>query len=206
MLLFPGKMGQNEWKRLLRNQVAEEKRRHGAEELRRWSLLALKELEQFPLFVLAQVVLLYYSLPDEVQTHDFVRKWSRSKKILLPAVAGDGLQLRCYASDEEMVTGTYHIGEPSGAVFTDYGTIDLAVVPGVAFDAEGCRLGRGKGYYDRLLPLLEAYKIGLCYSFQVAESVPSELHDVRMDKVLTEKGFLSSEHDVRDDSGTHVTV
>ena len=187
MLLFPGKMGQNEWKRLLRNQVAEEKRRHGAEELRRWSLLALKELERFPLF-------------------NFVRKWSRSKKILLPAVAGDGLQLRCYASDEEMVTGTYHIGEPSGAVFTDYGTIDLAVVPGVAFDAEGCRLGRGKGYYDRLLPLLEAYKIGLCYSFQVAESVPSELHDVRMDKVLTEKGFLSSEHDVRDDSGTHVTV
>ena len=192
MLLFPGKMGQNEWKRLLRNQVAEEKRRHGAEELRRWSLLALKELEQFPLFVLAQVVLLYYSLPDEVQTHDFVRKWSCSKKILLPAVAGDGLQLRCYASDEEMVTGAYHIGEPSGAVFTDYGTIDLAVVPGVAFDAEGCRLGRGKGYYDRALTRLQSYRIGVCFQFQLLPHIPVEATDLPMNEVWTEQGCVFS--------------
>lgn len=199
-------MEQNEWKRQLRSQIAAEKRKHGREELCRWSSLALEKLEQFPLFASAQVVLLYYSLPDEVQTHAFVRKWSRLKKILLPVVVGDELQLRCYTDENHMATGAYRIEEPAGDAFLDYEAIGLAVVPGVSFDAKGGRLGRGKGYYDRLLPLLKGYKIGLCFSFQVSASVPSEAHDVKMDMVLTEKGFLSSENNVHDDSGFHLAV
>ena len=64
-------------------------------------------------------------------------------------------------------------------------SIDLAIIPRVAFDVHGNRLGRGKGYYDRLLPRLpHTYKIGICFPFQLLEKVPTETQDVRMDEVL----------------------
>jgi 5-formyltetrahydrofolate cyclo-ligase len=75
--------------------------------------------------------------------------------------------------------------EPVGQPFNDYDQVELAVVPGVAFDAEGHRLGRGRGYYDRFLPLLpHAYKLGLCFDFQKVEHVPTDANDIRMDEVL----------------------
>ena len=100
-------------------------------------------------------------------------------------VVGDDLELRLYAGDDRLAPGAFHIEEPRGEPFTDYAGIDLAVIPGVAFDRAGNRLGRGKGYYDRLLPrLADTYKIGLCYPFQLADSLPAEAHDVRMDEVV----------------------
>ena len=132
----------------------------------------------------ARTVLLYHSLPDEPDTHAFVRQWAGKKRILLPVVVGDDLELRVYTDDGSLRTGAFHIAEPTGKAFTDYAAIDLAIVPGVAFDREGNRLGRGKGYYDRLLPRLKAYKIGLCFPFQLVESIPAEAHDVRMDEII----------------------
>ena len=65
-------------------------------------------------------------------------------------------------------------------------SIELVVVPGMAFDKQGHRLGRGKGYYDRLLPkLTNAYKLGVCFPYQYIEEVPTDEHDIRMDEVLT---------------------
>ena len=72
-----------------------------------------------------------------------------------------------------------------GEQFTDYDKIDLALVPGMAFDAAGHRLGRGKGYYDRFLgEHPHIYKIGVCFPFQRVAEVPSEAHDVVMDEVI----------------------
>jgi 5-formyltetrahydrofolate cyclo-ligase len=76
--------------------------------------------------------------------------------------------------------------EPIGEVFPEsrYDEITLALIPGMAFDAEGHRLGRGKGYYDRLLPRLSrAYKMGVCFPFQMVDAVPSEPHDQKVDEV-----------------------
>ena len=113
------------------------------------------------------------------------------KTILLPVVKGDELELRIYAGRQNLKNGeAYHIEEPTGEAFTAYEKIDLAIIPGVSFDAQGNRLGRGKGYYDKLLPLLHSYNIGICYNFQVSEKLPVEPFDRRMDEVWTENGIL----------------
>ena len=149
----------------------------------------LEKLEQHPKFASARTVLLYYSLDDEVQTHDFVEKWHRQKTVLLPVVKGDELELRIYTGRQNLKTGeAYHIEEPKGEAFTAYEKIDFAIIPGVSFDAQGNRLGRGKGYYDRLLPRIpSAYKVGICFPFQIVEEVPAEPFDIRMDEIITQQ-------------------
>jgi len=144
-------------------------------------------LEKHPVFQAAQTVLLYHSLKDEVDTHSFIQKWSNRKRILLPVVKGNYLELRVYTGPEDLKTGKFGIEEPIGFTFTDYASIDLAVIPGVAFDNKGNRLGRGKGYYDRLLPYIPAFKMGICFPFQLIEEVPADTFDVRMDLIITTK-------------------
>lgn len=130
----------------------------------------------------ARTVLLYHALPDEVNTLSILR--ARGKTLLLPVVVGDDLELRVF--DGSTAEGAFHIQEPTGQLFTDYPSIDLAIIPGMAFDAEGHRLGRGKGYYDRLLPrLTHAYRLGICFPFQLLDSVPTEEHDIKMHKVIS---------------------
>lgn len=148
----------------------------------------LRRLAVHPRFISARTVLLYHSLPDEVDTRDFVRYWSQRKHILLPSVKNGEIELHRYAADEDqLVEGPFGIQESMGNVFTDYASIDLAVIPGVAFDAAGNRLGRGKGFYDRLLARLKnypIYKIGICFDFQKVDQVPADAYDIPMDEIL----------------------
>ena len=147
----------------------------------------LAALEARPAFRAANTILLYHSLNDEVDTHDFIEKWSNQKHILLPVVIGEELELRTYTSPHYLRIGAYGIEEPVGTPFTDYAAIDLAVIPGVAFDSRGNRLGRGKGYYDRLLPHMPTtYKIGICFPFQLVKEVPAEAFDIRMDEIIAQ--------------------
>lgn len=177
-------------KKTLRTEIARYKRNIDPAALRELSAPILRKLAAHPRFLDARTVLLYHSLPDEVFTHDFIAYWSTRKNILLPVVTGDELELRMYTPQEGLAEGRYGILEPSGTTcYTDYEAIDLAVIPGVAFDKEGGRLGRGKGYYDRLLGRIRAhrdiYKIGICFDFQMVDKVPATAHDIRMDEVIT---------------------
>lgn len=149
------------------------------------SLPALMRLQNHPRFRAARTILLYHSLPDEVYTHGLIDT-IEGKTLLLPRVTGEGtMELRVYSGKDDLAEGAFHIMEPCGAPFGNYGSIDLAVVPGMAFDAAGNRLGRGKGYYDRLLPdIPQAYKIGICFPFQVVDNVPTEPTDIAMDEVV----------------------
>lgn len=147
----------------------------------------LAALEAHPAFRAANTILLYHSLKDEVDTHGFIEKWSYQKHILLPVVIGEELELRTYTGPNDLRIGAYGIEEPVRTPFTDYAAIDLAVIPGVAFDSRGNRLGRGKGYYDRLLPHMPTtYKIGICFPFQLVKEVPAETSDIRMDEIVTQ--------------------
>jgi 5-formyltetrahydrofolate cyclo-ligase len=174
-------------KKDLRIHIKELKKKQSAERLKEWSQSALLALESHPLFICAQTVLCYYSLGDEIDTHDFISRWSKKKNILLPVVHGDILELHLY--NNELIKGTFGIYEPTSKATDNYDQIDLAIIPGVAFDLHGARLGRGKGYYDRLLPLIKAYKIGLCFGFQKVENIFTEPHDIPMDEIITEKQY-----------------
>ncbi len=143
-------------------------------------------LEAHPAFKTASTILIYHSLPDEVDTHDFIEKWYNAKRLLLPVVVGDELEIRLYTGSTDLSIGSYGISEPIGDVFSDYANIELAIIPGMAFDFNGNRLGRGKGYYDRLLPKLpHTYKIGVCFPYQMVREIPAESFDIRMDEVIT---------------------
>jgi len=158
-----------------------------AERLQEQAEAALQKLARHPRFRQAKTVLLYYSLPDELPTHDFIKQWAAQKNILLPVVNDADLLLRRYTAESEICTGAFQIGEPQGETFTRLSEIDLVIVPGRAFDRAGHRLGRGKGYYDRFLSLpalSRTYRLGLCYPFQILEQIPSEPHDILMHEVL----------------------
>lgn len=172
-------------KKELRKQIKALKNLNASSALQQ-SVDIMAALEKHPLFKSANIILLYHSLPDEVHTHDFLTKWQAKKQLLLPVVVGDELELRRFSSPNDLQVGAYNIQEPVGECFNDFSTIELVVVPGMAFDKQGHRLGRGKGYYDRLLPkLTNAYKLGVCFPYQYIEEVPTDEHDIRMDEVLT---------------------
>lgn len=171
----------------IRQAIKRRKAACSAEERTALSQLVVARLQQTAVWKAAHTVLLYHPLPDEADTRPLIAAaYATSKRVLLPVVVGDDLELREYLPTTTMAEGAFHIQEPVGAAFTDYGAIDLAVIPGVAFTARGQRLGRGRGYYDRLLSrLTNTYKIGLCWPFQLVEELPTEAHDIPMDAVVS---------------------
>ncbi len=183
----PGDTSLMNEKKNLRREIKELKQQYTPDQLKETGINVMNEFEKHPRFISAKTIFLYWSLPDEVPTHEFIEKWSKEKKILLPRVVGDHLELREYASIESLETGTsYGIQEPTGPVFTDFENVDLVVTPGLAFSAQGARLGRGGGYYDRTLPFLSnAYKVGVGFSFQILKYVPYGELDIMLDEVVS---------------------
>lgn len=176
----------NELKKQIRKQIRVLKSQIPLEEKILKSHKIFEKLEQNIFFQNAGCVMLYWSMPDEVQTHDFILKWTKEKQIILPSVQNDILVLREFEGIENLGTGeSYGIKEPVGEDFVDYQRIDLVIVPGIAFDKDNNRMGRGKAYYDGLLPKLNAYKIGVCFDFQIIETVPTDEHDIKMNEILT---------------------
>lgn len=175
-------------KKELRALVSKLKKQHTRAELQAESESIAARLQACPLFSSARTVLLYYSLPDEPDTHKIISEASKSKTIVLPVVTGDTtMELRVYSGEDSLAQGAFNIMEPQGAPFEDISSIDLAVIPGVAFDKKGNRLGRGKGYFDRFLADLKRAgvpTIGVCFSFQKFDTIPAEPHDIAVDQVL----------------------
>ena len=111
---------------------------------------------------------------------------AEKKTVLLPVVVGDVLEIRRYTGDNDLKLGSFNILEPCGEPFTNLEKIDVAVVPGVGFDRKNNRLGRGKGYYDKLLcQIPDVYRIGICFPFQFFDKLPCEEHDIKMHEVIS---------------------
>lgn len=175
-------------KKELRSHIKALKKTYSSQQLLAQSELILSTLEQHPDFINANTVMLYHSLPDEVNTHAFIKKWRYLKRIILPTVVGDDIVPVELTRETDFATGDFNIQEPQNHPYE--GGYDLIVVPGVAFDKSGNRIGRGRGYYDRFLRQhLSVKRIGICFDFQLVESVPTEPTDVRMDEVITISHF-----------------
>ena len=175
-------------KKELRKQIVGLKKQHPQEERDKLSQEVCSRVLKSPQWADAETILLYHALSDEVNTDALIEQAQRQgKHILLPVVVADDLELRTYTGKESMKVGAFGILEPTGPVFplSEYGQIQLVIVPGMAFDSVGHRLGRGKGYYDRLLPrLTKTYKMGICWNFQFLGQIPAETHDVKMDEII----------------------
>ncbi len=152
------------------------------------SAKAVKNFQTLETFQNAQTVGAYMPLPNEV---DIAPLFQALEKIFyIPAFdKGSGsYRLAKYTSD--LKKGNFGIPEPTHPVFAPK-EIDLILVPGVAFDRAGHRIGRGGGFYDRLLPQYRAVRVGSCFDFQcLEETIPSEEHDVQMDYLVTETQIL----------------
>lgn len=136
----------------------------------------------------AATVLLYAALPDEINLQLLIDDARGSgKEIILPVVNGDNLLLRKFDPQHLEVQGKFQIEEPTEAceALTDLSKIDLAIIPGRAFSRKGHRMGRGKGYYDKLLPEMQCLKWGVCFTCQLQKMVPCDEWDIRMNKVVT---------------------
>ncbi len=173
-------------KQELRIEIRRRKAQYAAMQRVAWSECVCQRIAQMTQWQDANTVMLYNALPDEVDLGSLLcTAWQAGKRVLLPVVKGDEMVVRLMDEATPFQCGTYGIHEPVGNDFTDYGQIDLIIVPGMAFDAEGHRLGRGKGYYDRFLPLAcNAYKLGVCFPFQFVDAVPVDSHDQQMDGVI----------------------
>lgn len=152
-----------------------------------------ERLEQTAAFMLADRILMYHSLPDELSTRSFLKKWGGRKSFYLPRVNGVNLEILPY-EESRLELGAFHIEEPTGEDVADPSDIELVVVPAVAYDRKGHRLGRGKGFYDRLLATTGATKIGVGYEFQLLDEIPVEPHDVAMDMVITQNTTVIVKH------------
>lgn len=132
-------------------------------------------------------VVVFWSMADEIYTPSIIDILSKKQKVYLPVIVGDDLEFRLYEGRSKMFPDAkYGILEPtSDVVLSMNAPSTTIIVPGVAFTSDGCRMGRGRGYYDRMLFLFpDAYKIGICYECQMVATLPIEPHDIVMDAVF----------------------
>lgn len=142
----------------------------------------------------AREVLLYWPIRGEVDVRPLMRElWSRGARVLLPRCRPEEqglMDLACVSCEADLTPGMYSIMEPSaGCMMVESPSPQVALIPGVAFDRRGFRLGFGAGYYDRLLAMdsmVKCLSIGMCYDFQLVDNVPGDEWDMPMQAVATQ--------------------
>ena len=144
-------------------------------------------LEEVAEIKAAQVIASYLSYGDEPVTKLLnLSLIAAGKKLLLPRISGSELEWVQWNGDENQIDKKKRISEPVGEPFTDLATIDLILVPALRMDSEGYRLGQGGGYYDRFLPKVNAWKVGLLHDGELSsQKLPREPHDVPLDAAAT---------------------
>ena len=173
----------------LRKEIADLKKQISTEQKQQEARAVFSKVETLSEFKSAENILLYWSTSDELSTHEIIEKWSNRKQIILPTIVGDKLILKPYMPGQNMKKGALGIWEPDTVdTFTE--NIDLMIIPGIAFDSDKNRLGRGKAFYDRFLANKSLVKIAVGFDLQLLPRIPSEKSDIKMDKVITASHFI----------------
>ena len=185
-------------KREIREQARAKRRKQTNKD--RLSRQICRKLAATDEYLHADTVMFYVDLDfgSEVRTRQFLpAAWKDGKRIVVPRCAGELLELFYLESLDELARGTLGILEPGQELRNradrkaDVSQVDLIVVPGLAFDRRGGRVGQGKGYYDRLLHLVQpdSALVALAFECQLLPEVPMLPHDVYVHKVITEEAI-----------------
>ncbi len=181
-------------KQFIRKKITEHKKYLSPKTIADLSQKIGDRLVQTEEFQQAKCIALYYAMEDEVQTSALIEEWFTTKKIVLPVISNENIHFFTYTGKSNLTKGVLGINEPTDTELISPKEIDLFIIPGIAFDYECNRMGRGKGYYDRYLTHIKKPTIGLCFDFQLLEHIPTEIHDKKMTLVITEKSIVSLHH------------
>ena len=180
----------------LRKMILKARRSLPSEYRQRASKAIMARLLECEAYRWAEAVMAYASVADEVQLQGLLEHSLKAGKFLaLPYVISQGLmgaaRVKSLAALTEGAYGILTVAE-EGMVMLPPGSLDLIVVPGVAFGLDGSRLGMGAGFYDRFMSENEpqALRIALCFDCQLAEEIPMEKHDQRVEAIITETRFI----------------
>lgn len=184
-------------KNLVRKSVLHKRRELSALEKSKAELVMRESLFKWEVFKKAGVIHIFISKPDEPDTKPIIEHClSSGKKIAVPLVLPNTYELfhSEIKSFDDLVSGIHGIKEPCPKKWIKINpeSFDLVIVPGVAFDRQGGRLGHGKGYYDRFLEHSCSFLLALAFDCQFLESVPTEFHDVPMNAILSESGIIET--------------
>jgi 5-formyltetrahydrofolate cyclo-ligase len=186
-------------KKVIRASILQKRNNMPVSEVIRNSSLIKERLFGLHEFRRARAILWYVSYGSEVATHEMIQEcMALGKTVVVPCTDTKKrhLSLSELRRWDELGVGAYNIQEPRlecrHEVAVD--TVDLILVPGIAFDCGGHRIGHGMGYYDRLLSEnVKALKIGLAFELQLVEKIPTKQHDVSVDIIITEKRIIYME-------------
>lgn len=180
-------------KQSLRAAMLERRRQISTADRAAWGRSAQSGLLSTPEYAAANVLALYSPVRDEVPTDEIFRAAREAgKRVAYPRVAAAGLEFVEVSDLDGLRLGRFGILEPVGASPLPLAAIDLMVIPGVAYDLEGFRLGYGKGCYDRFLhgSDVKPRRVGFCYELQLTASLPVQNHDIAMHLLITESRIL----------------
>jgi len=179
---------QRDRKAALRRSVRDARRAMSSEQRREASAAICTRLRLLPELLTVRVVLVYAAANSEVDIEPAANELRRrGVRTLYPRVRGEDLDLVPVGNTDPLVAGHRGIREPLGQS-ADLSLVDAVVVPGVAFDLRGRRLGQGGGHYDRLLPRIgDAHRVGVAFACQVVPRIPDEPHDIGMDVLITDR-------------------
>ena len=178
-------------KQFIRKEITTQKKMLSEETIILLSHKICTRLIKTYLFQMADCIAIYYAMEDEVHTSGIIEEWYNRKRIALPVISGGNIHFCTYTGKENLAKNAFHIQEPTSTEVIPVEEIDLFIVPGVAFDRKGNRLGRGKGYYDKYMAGITKPMIGICFDFQLIDSIPAEEHDIKMNMIITENSIIS---------------
>jgi len=158
----------------------------------------IKELVfQMDEFKDAKTILFYVSYDNEVYTHEMIKESLEIKKqVIVPKTDMNKRTILCSSLTkwDDLFIGAYNILEPRQECLNEVSleSIDLIIIPGIAFDYQGNRIGHGMGYYDRLLKKkINAHCLGLAFELQIVNNIPTAPHDVKVEKIVTEERIIT---------------
>jgi 5-formyltetrahydrofolate cyclo-ligase len=182
----------------IRKEIAAALGRLSADKLTEKTRLIENRLFDFANFLEAKIALMYIENPNEVKSTEIIRRtFDQNKIVVLPLVKTDTKKFKLFKIDDfakDLKSGQNGILQPDpGRCRTvPIDCIDIAIIPGVAFDEKGGRIGSGDGYYDRLIPHLPVTtrKVALALDYQIIPQVPIESHDKHVDIIITDKRII----------------